>query len=679
MPPLDKYYDYSQYEGLKVEKQDKVMTITLNEPEAMNAFSMPMHYSFSRIWEDVQDDPEVNVIVLTGAGRAFSAGGNVIAMQQKIDNPDLWDATSAPEAKRIIFRMLECDKPIIARVNGHAVGLGATVALMCDIIIAADTAKIGDPHVSAGLVAGDGGALMWPQLIGFARAKEYLFTGDLMTATEAHRIGLINHVVSAEELDEKVYTLAKRLAGGAMKSIRWTKQVMNIPLRQIAHSTMDLSIALETQSNLSKDHQEAVSAFKAKRTPNFTGEEQDWHCSPAHTPGSSAQPTNCPAAAALARCRERQAGTTSMNFDFSDDLKQLRDEARRFLTEQCAPAVVRRSLDEQEPFSATLWQAMAEMGWIGAAIPEEFGGAGLGYEGLCVLAEELGRVVAPVPFASTAYLAAEAILLAGTDAQKREWLPRFSDGSAIGCLALSEGNGNPDPAGIRVRVSGGRLTGAKWPVADGNIAQVAVVVARDEANQIALYLVPLDGVTRRELKTLDPSRDQARLDLDNTPAERMPNTDGWASVQRLLDRAAILFAFEQVGGADASLQMARNYALERFAFGRPIGSFQAIKHKLADMYVALELARSNAYYGAWALATDAAELPLAAATVRVSATEAFHLAAKENIQTHGGVGFTWQVDCHLFYRRSKQLALNLGGAPFWKNRLVDLLETRNVA
>ena len=153
MPPLDKYYDYSQYEGLKVEKQDKVMTITLNEPEAMNAFSMPMHYSFSRIWEDVQDDPEVNVIVLTGAGRAFSAGGNVIAMQQKIDNPDLWDATSAPEAKRIIFRMLECDKPIIARVNGHAVGLGATVALMCDIIIAADTAKIGDPHVSAGLVA----------------------------------------------------------------------------------------------------------------------------------------------------------------------------------------------------------------------------------------------------------------------------------------------------------------------------------------------------------------------------------------------------------------------------------------------------------------------------------------------------------------------------------------------
>jgi acyl-CoA dehydrogenase len=140
-----------------------------------------------------------------------------------------------------------------------------------------------------------------------------------------------------------------------------------------------------------------------------------------------------------------------------------------------------------------------------------------------------------------------------------------------------------------------------------------------------------------------------------------------------------MVAFEQVGGADASLEMARNYALERYAFGRPIGSFQAIKHKLADVYVAIELARSNAYYGAWALTADAAELPLAAATARVSATEAFHLASKENIQTHGGIGFTWDVDCHLYYRRSKQLALALGSAPWWKHRLVELLEMRNAA
>src|SRR6201982_1785930 len=271
MPPLNKVYDYSQYGGLLVEKQDSVMTITLNAPESMNAFSAEMHYSMSRIWEDVQDDPEVNVVVLTGAGRAFSAGGNVIAMQQKINRPELWDATSLPEAKRIIFRMLECDKPIIARVNGHAVGLGATVALMCDIIIAAEEAKIGDPHVNAGLVAGDGGALIWPQLIGFARAKEYLFTGDLMTAAEAERIGLINHVVPAVQPHGKVYGLARHLGRGARGSIRWTKQAINIPLRQLAHSMMDLSLSLETQSNLTKDHQEAVWAFAEKRRPNFTG------------------------------------------------------------------------------------------------------------------------------------------------------------------------------------------------------------------------------------------------------------------------------------------------------------------------------------------------------------------------------------------------------------------------
>jgi enoyl-CoA hydratase len=262
--------DYSVYEDLLVEKDNGVMTVTLNVPEAMNAFTSGLHNAMSRIWTDIHDDPEVDVVVLTGAGRAFSAGGNVVAMQKKIDDPAQWDEI-VPEAKRIVFRMLECDKPIIARLNGHAVGLGATVALFCDIIIAADHAKIGDPHVNAGLVAGDGGAVIWPQLVGFARAKEYLFTGDLMSATEAERIGLINHVVSADELDDKVYGLARRLAAGASKSIRWTKQVTNIPLRQLAHSMMDLSISVETQSNFSSDHQEAVTAFTNKRKPNFTG------------------------------------------------------------------------------------------------------------------------------------------------------------------------------------------------------------------------------------------------------------------------------------------------------------------------------------------------------------------------------------------------------------------------
>jgi acyl-CoA dehydrogenase len=368
-----------------------------------------------------------------------------------------------------------------------------------------------------------------------------------------------------------------------------------------------------------------------------------------------------------------------MNFDFSDDLKQLRDEARRFLSEQSTPAVARRSLDGQEPYAADLWRGIAEMGWIGAAVPETYGGAGLGYEGLCVLAEEIGRVVAPVPFASSAYLAAEAILLAGTEQQKREWLPKLADGSVIGCFALAEGTGNPNPTAIQARCTAGKLTGAKFPVTDGGIADIAVVVARDGAGEIGLFLASLQSVSRQTLRTLDPTHNHARLDFDGASAERLGQDHGWDLVQRLLERAAVLMAFEQVGGADACLSMARNYALERYAFGRPIGSFQAIKHKLADVYVALELARSNAYFGAWALAADSAELPLAAATVRVSATEAFHLASKENIQTHGGIGFTWQVDCHLFYRRSKHLALALGGAPYWKNRLVELIETRNAA
>jgi acyl-CoA dehydrogenase len=368
-----------------------------------------------------------------------------------------------------------------------------------------------------------------------------------------------------------------------------------------------------------------------------------------------------------------------MNFDFSDDLKQLRDQARRFLTEQSPPSVVRNVLEGGERHASALWRGMAEMGWLGAAIPEQYGGAGLGYEGLCVLAEELGRAVAPVPFASSAYLATEALLLAGTDAQKRRLLPKLAEGSAIGCFALAEGTGNPDPASVHVRAAGGRLAGSKWPVMDGTVADFAIVVARDEAGEIALFLADLATVTRRDLITVDPSRNHARIDFAGAEVERLGSETGWPLVQRLLERAAILVAFEQVGGADAALEMARNYALERYAFGRPIGSFQAIKHKLADVYVATELARSNAYYGAWALAADAAGLPLAAATARVSATEAFHLASKENIQTHGGVGFTWDVDCHLYYRRSKQLALALGAAPWWKHRLVELLEMRNAA
>jgi len=338
-------------------------------------------------------------------------------------------------------------------------------------------------------------------------------------------------------------------------------------------------------------------------------------------------------------------------------------------------------LEGREAYARDLWLEMAAMGWPGVAIAEPYGGAGLGYEGLCVLAEELGRACAPVPFASSVYLATEAILASADETQKRDLLPKLADGSLIGTFAFAEGFSQPSPDAVTLRAAGGMLTGSKWPVPDGNIADFAIVVARDERG-IALYRVDLNEATvsRRLLQSIDPSRGQAKLDFAGARAERLGGAgDGWPVVQRLLERAAILVAFEQVGGAERCLDMARDYAKERFAFGRPIGSFQAIKHKLADVYVALELARSNAYYGAWALAAESSELPLAAATARVAATEAFHLASKETIQTHGGVGFTWDFDCHLYYRRSKHLALTLGGAPYWKSRLVDQLETRNAA
>ena len=367
-----------------------------------------------------------------------------------------------------------------------------------------------------------------------------------------------------------------------------------------------------------------------------------------------------------------------MNFDFSDELKQLRDEARRFLTDRCPPAVPRRILEGPEPFDRALWQGMAEMGWAGAAIPEEYGGVGLGHLAVCVLAEELGRVVAPVPFGSSVYLATEAILLFGSDAQKKEYLPKLAAGELIGTFALAERAGPADPRKLATHAGGGTLSGSKLAVPDGDIADFAVVAVHG-GSAPWLYLVDLAGagVTRESVATIDPTRSHARIAFDKAPANPLPGSDGPDSVRKLLDRAAAMMAFEQVGNAQAALDMASAYAKERFAFGRPIGSFQGIKHKLADVYIAVELARSNAYYGAWALHTDAAELPIAASVARIAACDAGWLATKENIQTHGGMGFTWQMDCHLYYRRARLLALTLGGAREWKRRLIAELRARN--
>ncbi len=368
-----------------------------------------------------------------------------------------------------------------------------------------------------------------------------------------------------------------------------------------------------------------------------------------------------------------------MNFDFSDDLKMLREEALKYLTEKCPPAAVRNILEGPEPYDKALWSEMAAMGWIGAAIPEEYGGAGLGHLGLCVIAEQLGASLAPVPFSSTVYLAAEALLLGGSEAQKTAWLPKIAAGEIVGTLALAEGPGKASLKRLTATVRGNRLTGEKMPVPDGGAADIAVVVAQGERG-IVLALVDLKapGVTRGMIETLDESRKQASLKFDNVTCEILAGAGGGETLLKAVqDRAAILFAFEQVGGAQRCLEAARDYSLERYAFGRPIGSFQAIKHKLADVWAGNELARSNAYYGAWALSKNAPELPVAAAAARVSANEAFYAAAKENIQVHGGMGFTWAFDCHLYYRRAKGLALALGSTRVWKERLIAQLETSN--
>jgi alkylation response protein AidB-like acyl-CoA dehydrogenase len=365
-----------------------------------------------------------------------------------------------------------------------------------------------------------------------------------------------------------------------------------------------------------------------------------------------------------------------LNFDFSPEQNQLRDQTRRFL--EARQASVRSVLDGPEPYDRALWVGLAELGLLGVRIPEAYGGLGLSHLELCVIAEELGRSLAPTPFSSSIYLAAEFLVAAGDEAQKTRWLPRLAAGEAIGTFAVAEGPGPLAPSGIQARVARNRLHGGKLPVPDGGVADFAIVAARD-ADGVVLCLVELDQpeVRREAVETIDPTRNHARLEFAGAEAEPLAVAgEAWPLVERVLDTAAVLTAFEQVGGADKSLEMARDHALERVAFGRPIGSFQAIKHMLADMYVSTVLARSNAYFGAWALSTDAAELPEAAAAARISATQAYQLCARDGIQVHGGMGFTWDSDCHLHYRRSNLLALSLGGLPQWEDRLIQRLQSR---
>jgi acyl-CoA dehydrogenase len=366
-----------------------------------------------------------------------------------------------------------------------------------------------------------------------------------------------------------------------------------------------------------------------------------------------------------------------MNFDLSDEHKMLQEQARRYLADRLSYDALRKAILAEQPMDAALWAEMSSLGWQAAAIPEPYGGLGLGVLGQCVIAQELGRCVAPVPFVSSAGLAAEAILRAGSEAQKQRWLPAIASGEVIATVAFFEGSGAPDAADVtrfETTASDFRLTGRKWPVLDAGVANLLIVAARSADGAPGLYLVETSGagITVEPVPGFDQLRWGYSVTFAGTVCERLEG-DATVAIEAMFDVAAVLTAFEQIGGAESALEMSRSYAIERTAFGRAIGSFQAIKHKLADMLTKIELARSNAYYAGWALSHDAHDRSLAAAATRLSATEAYEFAARENMQVHGGISFTWEANCHFHYRRSRLLALWPGTTAYWSRRLMDAL------
>jgi len=367
-----------------------------------------------------------------------------------------------------------------------------------------------------------------------------------------------------------------------------------------------------------------------------------------------------------------------VNLVLSDTQTELKEQVGALLAERATPDVLRRLITEDAPWDEGLWRAFADLGFLGAAIPETYGGVGLGPTELCVIAEEVGRAVAPIPFFSSICLAAEAILIAGSEAQKAKWLPKLALGEVVGTLAWTEGAGAPRLSGLATRFVDNSLTGSKWPAPDARIAGICVVVA-SSGGRPALALVELaqPGVTVTPMTGFDQLRRHARIDFEAAPAELLDAVDAAEAIRRLEDRAAIYEAFEQVGGTEAALYMARDYTMQRYIFGRPLASYQAVKHNLANILVMLELARSNALAAADAVESDAPGIAASAATARLAATRAYETAARENLQLHGGIGFTWAANCHFHYRRARLLALNLGSAEVWTDKLIDELSARN--
>ncbi len=368
-----------------------------------------------------------------------------------------------------------------------------------------------------------------------------------------------------------------------------------------------------------------------------------------------------------------------MTFGFTEEQQELRSTTARFLEEKSSSAKVRELMETAEGFDEGTWKQMADLGWFAMAIPEEYGGIGFGFVEVTVLMEEMGKRLLPSPYFSSVVLAANAILNAGTEDQKKELLPGIADGTTRATLAFVEPSGKWEIDSIETSASGSgdswTISGDKSYVIDGATANLLVVAAKTPAG-ISLFTVDPDaeGVTRTPLQTLDMTRKQAKIGFSNTPAKPL-GTDGAGAeaLSKTLDQAAAALAAEMVGGSQACLDASTTYAKERYQFGRPIGSFQAIKHKCANMLMEVEMARSAAYYAGWAAAEDPDELPLAASLAKAYCSDAYFHAAAENIQIHGGIGFTWEHDAHLYFRRAKSSEIYLGDATYHRELVAQKL------
>ncbi|MDQ1426945.1 MAG: hypothetical protein QOK39_421 [Acidimicrobiaceae bacterium] len=366
-----------------------------------------------------------------------------------------------------------------------------------------------------------------------------------------------------------------------------------------------------------------------------------------------------------------------MNLAFSDEQEELRRSVRRFLADKSPESEVRRLMETDAGYDTAVWAQMAEQGLQAMAIAEEYGGAGFSFVELVVVLEEMGRALLCAPFFSSVVLAGAALSASGDEEAKKAYLPGIASGEIRATLALTEDSGRWDASGVALAATpsgdGWRLDGHKTFVVDGYTADVLLVVGRGEAG-ITLFAVDgaARGLQRAVMPTMDQTRKQARLTFSAVPARLVGVAGkGWPIVARALDLAAIGLAAEQVGGAQRVLEMSVEYAKVRVQFGRPIGSFQAIKHKCADMLLAVESAKSAAYYAAWAAAEDNDEVPVMASLAKAYCSEAYFHAAAENIQIHGGIGFTWDHPAHLYFKRAKSSELILGDPAYHRELLAQ--------